>query len=92
MKSKIAGRSGVMSSFETRFAADEDADRIHAAFYGFIERHADDADADGYAQIRTEIDDDGRRLCVRLWSAVAMDAFLAGLSATDKPHKGRGHD
>ena len=81
-----------MSKFETRFAADEDPERIHAAFYGFIERHADNADADGDAQIRTEIDNDGPRLCVRLWSAGAMDAFLAGLSATDRSRKSRGHD
>jgi hypothetical protein len=78
-----------MSKFETRFSADEDADRIHAAFYGFIERHADDADADGIAGISTEIDRSGSRLCVRLWSASAMDAFLAGLSRP--PRSGQKH-
>ena len=31
-----------MSKFETRFAADDDAERIRAAFYDFAERHADD--------------------------------------------------
>jgi len=81
-----------MSKFETRFAADEDPDRIHAAFYGFIERHADNADADGDAQIRKEIDNDGPRLCVRLWSAGAMDAFLAELSGADRSLTSRGHD
>ncbi|WP_397400021.1 hypothetical protein [Phenylobacterium sp.] len=81
-----------MSKFETRFAAYADPERIHAAFYGFIERNADTADADADAQIRTEIGDDGRRLCVRLWSASAMDAFLKGLSGTDRSRKSRGHD
>ena len=86
------GTVGVMSKFETRFAADEDPDRIHAAFYGFIERHVDNADAEGDAQIRTEIDHDGPRLCVRLWSAGAMDAFLAELSGADPSQESCGHD
>ena len=86
------GTVGVMSKFETRFAADEDPDRIHAAFYGFIERHVDNADAEGDAQIRTEVDHDGPRLCVRLWSAGAMDAFLAELSGADPSQESCGHD
>jgi hypothetical protein len=66
-----------MSGFETRFGADEDVERIRAAFYGFVARHA--ADVDGDAHISTEIDNQGPRLLVRLWSAEAMDAFLRGL-------------
>ncbi len=68
-----------MSGFETRFRADADADQIRAAFYGFIGAHADDVDGD--AHISTEIDTQGPKLRVRLWSAEAMDAFLRGLSA-----------
>jgi hypothetical protein len=81
-----------MSKFETRFSAEEDSDRIHAAFYGFIERHANDADADGDARIRTEIDDGGARLCVRLWSKSALEAFLAGLSGATEARRRSGHD
>ena len=72
-------RSGSMSGFETRFGADEDVEQIRAAFYGFVEAHA--ADVDGDAHIATEIDTQGPRLLVRLWSAEAMDAFLRGLAA-----------
>jgi hypothetical protein len=66
-----------MSGIETRFAADDDADGIRAAFYGFLEQHSNDAD--GPAQLRTEIDIHGPQLLVRLWSAEAMSAFLGGL-------------
>ena len=76
-----------MSGFETRFGAEDDADQIRAAFYGFVGEHA--ADADGPAHIRTEIDTRGPRLLVRLWSAEAMDAFLNGLSAFDRPDRRR---
>ena len=68
-----------MSGFETRFGADDDAEQIRAAFYGFVQRHG--ADVDGDAHIRTEIDPQGAALLVRLWSAEAMDAFLSGLGA-----------
>ena len=76
-----------MSGIETRFAAEDDAEQIRAAFYGFVGRHA--AAADGDAQIRTEIDPRGPTLTVRLWSAEAMPAFLGGL---DRPDRRRGYD
>jgi hypothetical protein len=63
-----------MSGFETRFAANEDADRIRRLFYGFLERHG--RDIEGPAHIRTEFDGQGCQLLVRLWSAEAMRAFL----------------
>ena len=75
-----------MSGFETRFGADDDVERIRAAFYGFVQRHA--ADVDGDAHISTEIDTRGPTLLVRLWSAEAMDAFLRGLVA-DRPDRRR---
>lgn len=75
-----------MSGFETRFGAEDDAERIRAAFYGFVERHADDADGD--ARISTEIDGRGARLTVRLWSEDAMRAFLSGLYG-DRPDRRR---
>lgn len=68
-----------MSGFETRFGAEDDAERIRAAFYGFVGAHA--ADVDGPAHISTEIDGRGSRLRVCLWSAEALDAFLRGLDA-----------
>lgn len=68
-----------MSGFETRFEVDDDVERIRAAFYGFVQKHA--ADVDGDAHICTEFDSDRPRLLVRLWSAEAMSAFLGGLSA-----------
>jgi hypothetical protein len=68
-----------MSGFETRLSAGENAENVLAAFYGFVERHG--RDVDGPAHIRTEIDADGPRLTVRLWSAEALDAFLRDLSA-----------
>jgi hypothetical protein len=74
-----------MSGFETRFRAEDDADQIRAAFYGFVGAHA--ADADGDARISTEIDIQGPTLRVRLWSAEAMDAFLRGLYATERPDR-----
>jgi hypothetical protein len=63
-----------MSGFETRFAADEDADRIRTVFYGFLERHG--RDVDGPAHLCTEFDGQVRQLMVRLWSAEAMRDFL----------------
>lgn len=72
-----------MSGFETRFRAEDDAERIRAAFYGFVGAHA--ADADGEACISTEIDIHGPKLSVRLWSAEAMDAFLHALHAAERP-------
>ena len=66
-----------MSGIETRFTADDDADGIRAAFYGFLDRHG--PEADGPAHIRTEIDAHGSQLVVRLWSAEAMKTFLGGL-------------
>lgn len=69
-----------MSKFETRFSADDDADQIRSAFYGFVRRHADDSDVDGDVHISTEFDRHGPSLSVRLWSAEAMETFLAGLS------------
>ena len=74
-----------MSGFETRFTADQDADRIRRAFYGFIGRHAEQVDGD--AHIRTEFDARGAGLLVRLWSAEALAAFLADVSGLD--HTGR---
>ena len=71
-----------MSGIETRFAAEDDAEQIRAAFYGFVGQHADVVD--GPANIRTEIDGRGSRLLVRLWSADAMDAFLRGLDRPDR--------
>jgi hypothetical protein len=72
----------MMSGIETRFAADDDADKIRAAFYGFVERHADSVD--GPANIRTEFDGQGAHLTVRLWSAEAMSAFLSALERPDR--------
>ncbi|HEY0648557.1 hypothetical protein [Phenylobacterium sp.] len=71
-----------MSGIETRFAAEDDAEQIRAAFYGFVGRHADVVD--GPAHIRTEFDVRGAHLLVRLWSAEAMDAFLHGLGRPDR--------
>lgn len=72
----------MMSGIETRFAAEDDADQIRAAFYGFVGQHADVAD--GPANIRTEFDGKGSHLLVRLWSAEAMSAFLSGLDRPDR--------
>jgi len=74
-----------MSGFETRFRAEDDADHIRAAFYGFVGAHQ--AGVDGDAHISTEIDTHGPKLRVRLWSAEAMDAFLRGLHATGRPDR-----
>lgn len=76
-----------MSGFETRFRAEDDAEEIRAAFYGFVEAHADDADLDGDARICTEIDTHGPKLRVRLWSAEAMEAFLRSLHAVERPDR-----
>jgi len=76
-----------MSVFETRFRADDGAEQIRSAFYGFVGAHADGIDGD--AHIRTEIDGGGQRLLVRLWSAEALDAFVAGLSG---PSRRLAHD
>ncbi len=66
-----------MSGIETRFGSEHDAERIRAAFYGFVEKHAQNTD--GIAQLSTEFEPGGSRLRVRLWSDEAMDAFLSGL-------------
>ena len=76
-----------MSEFETRFGVDDDAEQIRAAFYGFVQRYAADADVDGDACISTEIDNHGAKLCVRLWSAEAMEAFMVGLSRAVRPRR-----
>lgn len=77
-----------MSKFETRFEVDDDAEQIRAAFYGYVERHANDTTVDGDAHISTEIDRQGHRVCVRLWSAEAMHTFLMGLSGNGRPVQG----
>lgn len=74
-----------MSGFETRFRAEDDADQIRAAFYGFVGAQASDVDGD--AHISTEIDTHGPRLRVRLWSAEAMEAFLKGLHGGERPNR-----
>jgi len=79
-----------MCEIETRFGADDDAEEIRAAFYGFVEAHADDADA--YARISTEIDAGGPRVSVRLWSEAAMAAFLSGLHAAERPDRRRAYE
>ena len=76
-----------MSGFETRFGTEDDAEEIRAAFYGFVEAHADDADLDGDARICTEIDAHGPKLRVRLWSAEAMEGFLRSLHAVERPDR-----
>ncbi|MBL8772698.1 MAG: hypothetical protein JNK30_15045 [Phenylobacterium sp.] len=71
-----------MSGIETRFGAEEDAERIRAAFYGFLNAH--EGEVDGDARISTEIGSRGPRLSVRLWSPEAMEAFLRGLGKPDR--------
>lgn len=71
-----------MSGFETRFRADDGAELIRTAFYGFVGAHAEGIDGD--AHIRTEIDGTGQRILVRLWSAEALAAFLASLSGPSR--------
>ena len=71
-----------MSGIETRFGAEDDAEHIRAAFYGFVGAHG--ADVEGDAHISTEIGARGPRVSVRLWSAEAMDAFLRGLGKPDR--------
>ena len=72
-----------MSGFETRFRADDDAERIMSAFYAFVQQYGEDVEGD--AHLRTEIDVEGSQLLVRLWSAEAMDAFLNGLTMRPRP-------
>lgn len=79
-----------MSGFETRFRAEDDAEQIRAAFYGFVGAHA--ADVDGDAHISTEIDTHGAKLRVRLWSAEAMAAFLRDLHASERPDRRACHE
>jgi hypothetical protein len=79
-----------MSGFETRFGADEDAEHIRSAFYGFVGQHAGDVEGD--AHIRTEIDAGRAQLLVRLWSADAMAAFLAGLGGDRWPARRPAHE
>ena len=78
-----------MSKFETRFEADDDAERIRAVFYEFVERHADGQTVDGDANISAEVDRQGSGIRVRLWSKEAMDTFLICLrsatGATQRP-------
>lgn len=74
-----------MSKFETRFEADDDAERIRAAFCEFVERHADDQTVDGDAHISAKVDRQGSRPRVRLWSKEAMDTFLVGLRSAIRP-------
>ena len=71
-----------MSGIETRFGAEDDAEHIRAAFYGFVGTHG--ADVEGDARISTEIGARGPSLRVRLWSAEAMDAFLRDLGRPDR--------
>jgi len=72
-----------MSGFETRFRAEDDAERITSAFYAFVQQHGEDVEGD--AHLRTEIDVGGSQLLVRLWSAEAMDAFLNALTMGPRP-------
>jgi len=76
-----------MSGFETRFRADDGAEYIRTAFYGFVGAHA--AVIDGDAHFRTEIDGNGQQLLVRLWSAEALEAFVRGLA---RPSRRRPHE
>ena len=76
-----------MSGIETRFAADDGAEGIRTAFYGFVGAHA--AGIDGDACLSTEIGAAGSQILVRLWSAEAMDAFLSGLPAAARPNRRR---
>lgn len=76
-----------MSGIETRFGSEHDADQIRAAFYGFVEKH--EAVADVVAHLSTDYDPGGSQLRVRLWSAQAMDDFLAGLGGI-RPQPNRG--
>lgn len=71
-----------MCGFETRFRADEDAERIMSTFYAFVEQHGQGVDGD--AHLRRDFNGLEANLLVRLWSAEAMDAFLGEL-ATPPP-------
>lgn len=69
-----------MCGFETRFRADEDADRIMSTFYAFVEQYGQGVDGD--AHLRQDFNGREANLLVRLWSAEAMDAFLGALAAS----------
>ena len=68
-----------MCGFETRFRADEDADRIMSTFYAFVEKHGQGVDGD--AHLLRDFDGLEANLLVHLWSAEAMDAFLGALAS-----------
>jgi hypothetical protein len=72
-----------MCGFETRFRADEDADRIMSTFYAFVEQHGQEVDGD--AHLRRDFDGREANVLVRLWSAEAMDAFLGALAVSVHP-------
>lgn len=74
-----------MSRFETRFEADDDADRILAAFCDFVEQQAGDKVVDGHAHVSAEIDRQESRLRVPLRNAEAIYTFLSGLSSAARP-------
>ena len=68
-----------MCGFETRFRADEDADRIMSTFYAFVEEHGQGVEGD--AHLRRDFNGLEANVLVRLWSAEAMDAFLGALAS-----------
>jgi hypothetical protein len=74
-----------MSKIETRFEAGDNAERIHVAFFGFLESFADGADIDGDTHISIKLDHQERRVCARLWSAQAMEACIKRLSNDTLP-------
>ena len=79
-----------MCGFETRFRADEDADRIMSTFYAFVEQHGRDVDGD--AHLRRDFNGLEANVLVRLWSAEAMDAFLGELAAPVRRRRGPVYD
>jgi hypothetical protein len=78
-----------MSGIETRCGADDDAERIRSAFYGFVQAHG--ADVCGSAHLRTEIAAQGQQRLMPLRRVEAMDPFLHGLS-TGRPERRRFHE
>lgn len=76
-----------MSGFETQFSPGDDLERVRATFYGFLNRHA--AEADGDARLGTVMNGSACSLKVRLWSAEAMDAFLRDLYSNAGPDRRR---
>ena len=72
-----------MCGFETRFRADEDADRIMSTFYAFVEKYGHGVEGD--AHLRKDFNGSEANVLVRLWSAEAMDEFLGALAATVRP-------